>query len=280
MRIKHRFTFSIDEFNKNILNILDEAKIKYKLGITIPLLTFEIFEDSVYWETINLIMKNANKSSLIDIVFNRDEYASASWYSVRSKWRKHYPQPEGDGLYIYETFDGDKYCAKCGSGLVQTDEFILKKTPKWGKRNFMMLYCIYDEFFVNDKTAKILEESNLSGFKLLLVKRHKSDKKLEDIKQIYITEKSEYGMTFKEGAVKKKIVCNKCGSTKYIMEGRFQKVINKKVLPDDIDILKTSEKFGDGLVCISSVLISKKFYDFLIESRLDKDLIIEPIIVR
>lgn len=118
-------------------------KIKYKVGIGIPILTFEIFEDNSCWRNLNSLMNKHHKHPISECLYSKKEFDEAEWFRIRSKWRSGYPQPEDGKGYKKVTYDDSSYCTRCGCGLIQKDSFRLKKTPKWGKKNFLMLVKLF-----------------------------------------------------------------------------------------------------------------------------------------
>ncbi len=68
MRIKHRFSFRVDDSTKEIVDFLEENKIKHKLGSGIPILTFEIFEDNKNWNNLKNVMDEHGKHSISECV--------------------------------------------------------------------------------------------------------------------------------------------------------------------------------------------------------------------
>lgn len=277
MRIKHRFSFRVDDSTKEIVDYLEVNKIKHKVGRGIPILTFEVFEDNNNWDDLERLMSKHNKHSISECVYSKKEINEAEWYRVRSKWRSEYPQPEDEGEYKKITYEDSNYCTSCGCGLVQKDSFRLKKAPKWGKKIFLMLNWVEGELFVTDEVANQIMKEDVKGLSVLSVVDHKSNKNLENIKQLKVLNELELGMVSSDVDITKVINCTQCQSVKYLLSGRSPLVFRKEVFNDSVDIVKSNEVFGDGLVCLQMILISKHMYDSLCKHGWHKELVIEPI---
>jgi hypothetical protein len=279
MRIKHRFSFSVDDSTKEVVDFLEENKIKHKVGSGIPILTLYIFEDNKNWANLECLMKKHNKNSISERVYSKKEIDSAEWLRIRTKWRSEYPQPEDGGEYKKITYDDSAYCSSCGCGLVQKDSFRLKKSPKWGKKNFLMLNWVESELFVTDEVANQLMDYDIKGLNVLSVIDHKTNEPLENVKQLKISNKLKLSMATFDVGITKENNCTQCQSIKYLLSGRSPLVFKREVFVDSADIVKSGEVFGDGLVCLEMILISKRMYDSLSKHGWHKELVIEPLIL-
>ena len=276
MYVKHRFAFN--DSQKKLVQFLDKYKIKYesKHGITI----FYIFENHEKYTEINNFMNSNNVIPISEAVYTDDEIQSSQWLTIRSTWYNGlYPQPQEDMKYIYITYDTTNYCEGnhpkyyCRKGAVQKDNFILKKEPNWGTRNFMMINWVDDELFVSKKSEEILKNSHLKGFEFYDVLT-KSNKVIEGTKQIFIKEHLKEGLC--PGSIQKTYICPLCGFVKYqpkVGANNFKKEIFDNL---KVDIIKTAEKFSE-IACFSFIIVSNKFYRTVKEAKLDRGLVFEPI---
>ena len=271
MRIKHRYSFNTRR--KEIIDFLDSKNIKYKKE---PILTsFEIFEDDINWvETKNIMFSN-NLTSLVENKYTKKEITSAEWLRIRGKWRWEYPQPEDE--YRSITYSDTNYCHRCGRGLIQKNSFYIKKEPNWEAKKFLQLFWIEDELFVENEIADKLLQTNLQGFSFLSVRHHKTNDELKTIKQLKIKNIFNEKLVFNKDEINKKIICSKCNKVKYVLFGNAIIKANKKHLDNyHLDILKTEDVFGDGVVAARYILISNKFAKLIIDNNW-KDIVLEPI---
>lgn len=275
MRVKHKFSFRVDEETQEIVDFLEKNEIKFKLAKGIPILSVGVMEDSPYWEHLNLLMKRHNKHSQKEKVFTNKEIREAEWMRIRSQWRWEYPQPEVE--YKSITFDNGQYCDNCGCGLVQKNYFQLKKQPNWGLRNFLMINWVEDELFVNDDVVNLFNNNQISGIEFNEVLKYKNKEPMNNIKQMKVTTILNKGLSLNSDETVDKLVCSNCGTKKIILDGGTQLKFDSTVFQNAEDIVKTKENFGDGLVCSKIILISNKVYQVIQNNSLGKDLIFEPI---
>lgn len=277
MKIKHRYSFNSDE--ENVIRFLDNLKIGYDKGEIVTF--FELFENHDKFTIISEFMNSHNAVDISDAVYTREEIENAQWLTIRSSWHNLYPQPQDDMKYRFTTYDSTDYCDggksnyNCGKGLVQKECFVLKKEPNWGSRKFMMLYWVNDELFISRKAEEVLRASNLKGFEIYDV-LSKSKNKLEDIKQIFIKDYLPKGVS--ADSIEKKYICPKCNFTKYLTKTGLNCFHNEIFEGIQYDIIKTSDKFGEGS-CDSKILITKKFYEVIKEAKLDRGLVFEPVVL-
>ncbi|QKE76100.1 hypothetical protein HPK19_25185 (plasmid) [Arthrobacter citreus] len=276
MRFKHRYCFS--KGNKKLEQFLTLNEIPFDLEYGIGV--FEIFEDNEHWEEINKNADQYDLLSLVETIYSPKEFINAEWLSVRSKWRWAYPQPEGNMAYEHITYNDENLCDGCGRGLVQKDSFRLKKTPKWSSKNFLILNWIEDELFISSKAKTELQKSRLKGIDFYEVKKSAKDNViLDDVHQIYINVQLDPGMLSENDTIASTLHCKECGGTKFITSGRglkFKKNIFDNI---DVDIIKSSETFGDGHMCARIIFVSQEFFQFIKKNKLDRNLEFEPILL-
>jgi len=257
---------------------------------------FELFEDQDNYNTIiNRLNPDYVTRNPPQAVYTHDEINASQWLRVYSNWNSLYPQPERNWGYIFKTYDATNYCEgnpnlfdeereeyyrkydmpiyHCRKGLIQRKNFILKKAPNWGARNFTMLHWVSDELFISPKAEEVLRNSDLTGFDYYTV-NNKSNKPFDNVKQLFINNYADKG--FCADAIERTYTCPICGFTKYHPKAghiRFHKEIfegNKN------DIVKTTDKFWP-IACASLILITHKFYKTITEAKLDRGLIFEPV---
>lgn len=281
MKIRHRICFNKKSISSEFLNFLKEKKAKFSEVKTdlADLVVVYLIEEDEWKDELKQFLQKDEIISIPESIYSKAEMEKASWFRIRSKFRWEYPQPEDCSNYIHITYDSTNYCESCGYGSRQKEEFRIKKNPKWGKRNFLMLNWVEDELFISNKSKEIIRNADIKGYKIYDVINHRTDKPLDDINQIYIEEVLQSGLVNEEQSIKEIIKCHKCGSVKYIYTGRGF-TYKKDVFEDlNVDIVKSYEMFGDGLMCARLVFISKNLYKLLTLNSLDKDLVFEPIAI-
>lgn len=273
MRVKHRFVFNSD--NTKLIKLLDRYNVAYAPGETLTIL--ELFEDDPhYYEILKFLTAHGIRQTLWEAVYSQNEIDAAQWLSCRSTWRYGYPQPDQENKgYRFSTYDITNYCEQCGKGLVQKENFILKKEPNWGARNFLMINWVHDELFVSSKAESILKEAGLTGFRFCDVSTRTGDK-MPGIKQLYIENYIDNGLS--NESVQNELICSRCGY-KRIMQKPGYIYYHKKCFENvSYDIVKSQEKFGE-ITCASLIIISREFYSILKENKVDRGLAFEPVIL-
>ncbi|MEA5018045.1 MAG: hypothetical protein VB009_04945 [Erysipelotrichaceae bacterium] len=277
MRVRHRIVFRKNTVSNKFITFLIKKGAVFKETNTVYTIAY-VFESDDSIDELNwYYRKEGIVTPLIDAVYTKAEFDKAKWLSIRSKFRFEYPQPEDDFTYKKYTYDNNNGCGSCGCGLVQKESFRVNKAPKWGKRHFLMLNWVEDELFVNTLAKDCINIKDIRGFRYLDVINHKKNTKFDDFYQMYVEKILDPGMTNLEQSVKLVRKCDTCNSVKYICTGRgisFKKEVFENI---DTDIIKSYERFGDGHMCASEIIVSKKLFDMIKSNNLDKDLVFEPI---
>ena len=271
MKIEHRICTSDIRFRC----LLDEHNIPYKQHNS-DFSILKICESDPKWPVVNKYIAANDIFSVITLKFSQSEMDNAEWFVMRSKWHWEYPMPDNNGGYINLVYNIDNWCKDCGSGFVQKDLFRIRKSPKWGNKHFLMLNWVEDELFISEKAKQVLNNSSLKGFEFLNVLKAKSETKLDDIYQLKITETLQSCFLPIKENIKKQTKCPICGATKYIPSGKGYS-FNEKLLNNNVDIVKTSEKFGAGALSANKILVSKGFYKTILANKLDRGLEFIPI---
>ena len=198
---------------------------------------------------------------------------------ILSKWNPGYPQPEDDfteDKYKDATYRISMECEECCRGVIQKGLFRVKKEPRWGSKHFFMLNWVPSELLVRSESARVLMNAGIKGFEVKDVIINSKNTVAEEVKQIFITEELEEGLIVNEG-IKTVDVCPTCGNIQYIGSGRpkkFKKEIFENI---EVDIIKTREVFGFGILNNRKIIISKKFYEVIKGNNMDRSLEIEPL---
>ena len=188
--------------------------------------------------------------------FTKKEVLSAD-YCIIDRWNDFgYPMPDNDGSYLYKTYETKEMCQKCGVGIVQKDDFRVKKVPKysiWG------LGWVFDEFFVRtDLYQKIFKPL---GIECRPLRRYKDDSIIESFVQLVIPVIDEpLDLSYYEFWT-----CPVCGATKYSAMTIGYYPLQKHPLPY---IYKSKEIYGDGFSANRKIFVSACLRDLMIENKM------------
>lgn len=157
MEIKKHIPFPREKAPE-LYDYLKAQGIQFKESAILCVL--DIAQSSPHWPFVADCVARRNLQCQSETLFTAGELKSAPWLRMRGKWRNGYPQPEKDYRYESITYSKDGYCGTCGCGLKQADAFRMKQQPKWGKRGFMLLNWVDDEFFVSPAVRSVLPEAS------------------------------------------------------------------------------------------------------------------------
>ena len=209
----------------------------------------------------------------VSTIYSAQEMNDAEWFYVRSVWLNDYPYPKDE----YERLVyGIEKKTQCLCNKKQVGDFAMKREIKWGKqRYFCSMNWIHDELFVNQEVVEQLRNSGLKGFHFrdVNIKSMRS----ETVSQLVVEEYLKQDLDLKKTAIKKLATCRICGNKKVIGSGREQYYFKDAFKDLAVDIVKSKTVYGDGALAIRETYINQKFYTFLKDNELDKNLVFEPI---
>ncbi|MBR1402274.1 MAG: hypothetical protein IJ562_11975 [Prevotella sp.] len=251
MKFRRQITSNWDEEQ---VAILRQHNIKVDVGID----HINIDDLNLYKKLIPLLDKWEADLDFLGSDFTKKERLSAD-YCIITTWGAYgYPMPDNDFGYLHNTYETKGMCSKCGTGLIQKDDFRVRKVPKhpfWG------LEWIYDEFFVRtDLYEKVFKPLGIESRPL---RKYKDDSIIDTYVQLVIPvideplDLSTYD--FK--------LCPKCGIIKYDPKTHGYFPLQEHPLPH---IYKSKEYFGDGFVAYRRIYVSAYLRDLMIENKMLK----------
>jgi rRNA maturation protein Nop10 len=245
MRVIHRISV-VDESERR------EALASLGVAFETPgrplvrILCFDIDETDPKWIRLRQLIPKWNTEDgcdplslgIVRTEFSKKELQSASFHQLFA-WLHGYPQPQDDFGYRKETYDLSEYCPTCGIGKKQIAPFRMKGEPKWGKKHFLQLNWVFDEFFVLPKVWEEVFEPLGVGCSPVI--EHRTGKTLRTVVQLDIKNVATSALSLKGCASE---VCGTCGRKKYlpISNGFFPAFVADPRSP----LCKTQEFFGSG----------------------------------
>ena len=229
--------------------ILRQHNIKIDVGID----RINIYDLNLYKSLIPLFEKWEADLDFIGTDFTKKEILSANYCIKKSCNSFGYQRPDNDMGYLYNTYDTNKMCDECGIGLIQKDDFRVRKVPKYP---FWGLGWIFDEFFVRtDLYEKIFKPL---GIECRPLRKYKDDSIIDSYVQLVIPVIDEPLdlLTYDSE------LCPKCGMTKYNPKTHGYYPLQETPLPY---IYKSKEYFGSGFRAFRRIYVSSYLRDMMIE---------------
>ena len=217
---------------------------------------FYIYDLNLYKKLIPLFKKWEVNLDFIGTDFSKKEILSAE-YCIVEDWNTcGYPMPDGDMGYLYNTYETKDMCPRCGIGLVQKDDFRVRRLPKYP---FWGLGWIFDEFFVRtDLYEKIFKPL---GIECRPIRKYKKDTIIDSFVQLVIPVIDE-ALDLSAYAPE---ICPHCGATKYDPKPLGYYPQHEHPLPH---IYKSKEYFGDGFSANRKIFVSAMVRDLMIENKM------------
>lgn len=156
MKVRYHIAFR-DSKVPDLMSIINKHRIKYKSvslpGDTNSLISFDIHDDHVAWETISLLVKKHNLPIQHTNIFSNEEIKEALWCRVNLIHHVGYPQPENKWLstrFTYADFD-----PLSGIYSHQIENFRIKKEPRLKNKHFMDLTWPHEIFAKKEVMERI-----------------------------------------------------------------------------------------------------------------------------
>ena len=276
MRISHHIGFNSSRCPE-LSELLDKYNVAYERAAFIT--SFDLYEDSDAYAQLLPYIKARTCSDIADAVFSEAEMEKAAWYTVRCKWRRGYPMPDNDNSYLGVTYGLQAPYNGCRCKAEQCAPFQMQSAPHWGTRSFLMLNWVEDELFVSDSCAAILSKAGLEGFALWPVKNKNGRQTLQNIQQLKIRAAAPAGLDLEQTPVKQIGICRSCQSPIYLVPTQPLVFSESSIRAIQGDIAKTAELFG-AAYGRKKILISRKFYEVIIQNGLERNLKIEPVLIK
>ena len=286
--MKKIYYYNLD-YEKDLFDLLIKHNIKVKLSeFNLPnskqkWMSFYItFNSKAFIECLNYLPKKPN---LIKYEFTKKEMDDSNWFYIRSTCMK--LDNYNENTFEYSCF-GEKefYAGEMRSRVYhefQVEPFAFKPI-KWNEKNhFYSSYeGGYNIIFCDDVARKLFEKNNIKGVKFLEVLNAKKNFVLSNSNQIFTDNIiPDDGLVIEgldEGYVEIK-KCPICGKITYIPSNAFRLGIKREYLNSEFDIYRTNYLFGMSRGQ-PWYIISKKIYKMLVEAKMTRNLLIQPIIIK
>lgn len=274
MEINYRVAFHKDEVPA-LLYYLKQHQIQYNQVDT--LIAFDMLESNPHWSFIEECVVSQSLFAWPSKVFSKKELLEAEWFVLWSRWHFDYPQPE-DSYWDEITYTQKDACKLCQNGEKQIAPFRMKKVPKWGRRGFLMMNWISDEFFVSEETKQLMEQEEFSDISFCEVQNKSGKETIPGVYQLMI-HRYLPGNAIKDNSYSPGFfICPGCGRKIYKPDLKEKVAYHKEAFASMPDIVKTTDYMGhEDSGSHQRILVNQKFYRTITKHHLDRSLEFEPI---
>lgn len=216
--------------------------------------------------------------------YSEQEYKDAQWLSVRSCFSKVFPENLRDvtkgTCTAYQTSKG--YSAMRHTYLI--GNYLVKKPVKWGKRFFAAgAYVSEYDLFCSQEARKIMELSGLNGVEYEPVRKKSTGEEFSDIYRLNVLN------VLPDRAIipisdMDTYICDQCGMRMLgYRDCRGQYGIQRDSVSNNLDFYITQPLFTANATAafpvngFSKLIVSQRFYRLVLENKMDRSLIFEPI---
>jgi len=217
-----------------------------------------------------------------DKQFVESDFQNAKWILARNSTSKVIPV-NCETIDRCECFVGlNRIGTPYGRHWVQDEPYVIRSPIKWGRSAFVSAEYHEERLFCNDSIRAILTSKQITGIEFAPVFKKATMKPMEDIYQL------KYTHTVPDGAIvslfgMEDYICDQCGMH------MLSQCIGKKCfslkhdfMDESIDLWETQpmflgEKSYPPVNGRSKLIISQKFYRFLLENKFDRGFHFEPL---
>lgn len=288
-----KLNYRIFNTDRNLITILLNSEA-IKLGCPYDLaenkiassIVIEFTDDDVYAASLKELCAQHNIRYHSGLRYEKKEIFEAEWV-IAEVGHAQYPQPEEFPTYIYETYQTDSYCPRCGQGTVQNRPFRLKKDFGQGNNRFWGIHWKYDVMFTSTQVKQLLEQEGITGLTYGEVLHYKSSKPFEGIWQMHMSHLEEPGLitdnlktvtckpqneeSFIEGIGQipdRNLHIPFCGRVKYHHPFITPYIFQAKVLENAPDFVQSYEYFGSGGGASRITLVRQKVVQLVKQKKL------------
>lgn len=273
MNIIYRGTFNTKEKDKlhAFLKLTDKVDVD-KNGI---LSEYYISRDSINFDRYRLSLEKLSLSAPIDceINFTKEELQDVKYWTIRSTWRNGYPANEDS--YLHDHF-GKREETLCDCNLTLKNPVAIKKLPNFKNKNFFQLFWLESLLFCSEEVKRIIEKESITGIELLPTYRgKKSTELIEGTYQLKVINKTRFNRFLNKNEFRHMEKCKECGSVK--VYASWDSIYRYDIEEFDVnaDIFYSNDVFNS-----EAIIISTKFKDILVNERLTKGLVFQPVFLK
>jgi len=213
-------------------------------------------------------LKELSLQDDVTIKYETDELSEAQWLIIRPAWQQY-------GVTNFDSFT--RPCPSCTAYGQQKNDVVLTAAFKKLKRPFLLPGGL-NEILVDANLQGALLKSKLTGFSFRRVCAVSEQNEFLPMVQMVIHNLLPPAIVNQSADYACHWVCPGCGTSHRILKPGVEVQMDKQVMAaQKEDIYKTSEYFGER-VMTHKFVISRKFYQFLLQSGIHKGIVVDSIV--
>lgn len=263
MEIIHRISI-------NTLNSPGIEDLLIKLGIKaisspLPgkgkLITFELSESNANWDKIQGTL-GGRGLDLVNTLFSEGEIRDSEWIRVIPNAELGFPHPRS--AWFDNRPNWQDWCKKCGVHR-QIASYQVKESNFRRTKHFSSVIGIYILLARMEVIQSILEMGG-NGFEVLDVINYQSGEPADFLRQLYPSTVLPLGVVIPDDHIYN--ICSECGFKKYLPHMRGYMAFHGDAFKDvNVDIIRSSEWFGDGALAYQEIIISNRLANLLLDNK-------------
>jgi len=247
-----------DSFKKMLLknNVIIDESLKESGS---ELCNFYIYTDDPLYPEVEKFINEYGSFSMLFTEFNNDEFNNAKWLTMRMVW-----------YYIYYDKAVEAYYKENHKEMIG-----IRKEPNFGNnRHFTSLYSLDDELLISVHMSEMIGLQQFTGIEIRDVMNLTRKEISNNTKWLRITSKLPPAFSLDYNEIQEKIIHKESQKEDYILTGKELYLNHSAFEEVHNDVMLTSDYLNSrrGLI-----IVSQKFYRFIIENKLGRALIFEPI---
>lgn len=279
MRIKYHYCL---ENKFGLTKFLEKFQISYEIcefpEIKYKSCSFDLYEDQKAYEMFKMQFPFVSRLECIrSIEYSRADIENAEWLSVRNistKVQWEYDEKAFERSCPYKRpFFRDVYYRHTE----QKDILSATKPVKWGTRQFFSGPNAADNLIFCSERAKKILGNQWKGLEFLPVKKYNTSKYIDDLYQLFFTERLPVEIIRGE----QQTICKSCGRRIIrIPKGESQLKLDGKSIQDQKSVYKTGEVLTEELIrntTFSLNIVPQDFYQYCEKHAMNRGMVYEPI---
>lgn len=261
-----------NEYSQKIIKILEEEKIKYT-DIMGNAFVFYLYSDH---ERTKEILGYLQRKYSMAAIFSKEEMGNANWYTFEAT--RHDIETSDFNFTFKQSCPFNTELGTRYWHTVQANPFVSKRIPKW-KNNYN--FCSvntgdFNKIFCSNIAQVMIKNRDIKGIDFVPV-INKKGVATENVSQLCFSnilprEAFDFVGEYRE------IICPFCGEVRYAFAHPMYDNLRVKAdfIPSGIDVFSAEMSVQEGWI-VPPIIVSKKFYDLVVNEMKEKHVRFRPI---